>query len=231
VFLIFAVGFQIGFANITAQSGQDPGSVFPSGTLPLSFFVIIGDNNDSAMENAPLGTALLGIYSMIAQIMLVNLLIAMMGSTYSKVSDNSMMEWKFYRLEMVTENQMASFQPPPINLIIIPVVFLVKQVKNFQKSMKYDGPNIENYTFSASKAQILLDDSSSSGTGTGGTTVDGEKGKHSQHTVRAALVRTPPAPGENKENSQTKLKLLQKMWIARDEVISKEKEHLQEQEM
>lgn len=122
VFMIFAVSFQLGFINITMQAGADPTSPYPNGSFPVSFFTIIGDFTyiDDVMAEAPLGIALLAIYALIAQVMLVNLLIAMMGDTYSKVSENSMEEWKFYRLELVMENQVASFHPPPTNLFVLP---------------------------------------------------------------------------------------------------------------
>jgi hypothetical protein len=126
VFLIFAISFQVGFVNITMQAGMNSTATYPSGTLPVSFFAIVGEwtyiteDTTTGWDDTPLGIALLSIYAMVSQIMLVNLLIAMMGSTYSNVSDNSMEEWKFYRLEMVLENQVTSFHPPPVNLVIIP---------------------------------------------------------------------------------------------------------------
>jgi len=130
VFIIFAVSFQIGFVNITIQAGSDPTSGYPRGSLPVSFFTIIGDFNyiDPVMKQAPIGIAMLGVYAMIAQIMLVNLLIAMMGSTYSNVFDNSTGEWKFYRLEMVVETQAASFHPPPTNLVVYPIEVLIEKI-------------------------------------------------------------------------------------------------------
>jgi len=123
VFVIFAVSFQIGFVNLTLQAGGDPTSGYPTGSLPVSFFTIIGDYGyiDDTMAEAPMGIALLAIYALLAQVMLVNLLIAMMGDTYSNVSDNSTEEWKFYRLELVMENRSASFHPPPTNLLLLPL--------------------------------------------------------------------------------------------------------------
>lgn len=41
------------------------------------------------MDKTPLGIALVAVYALIAQVMLVNLLIAMMGDTYSNVQANS----------------------------------------------------------------------------------------------------------------------------------------------
>jgi len=139
VFVIFAVSFQIGFANIVAQAGGDPTLGYPAGSFPVSFFTIIGefDYLNSELEETPLGIGLMGIYAMIAQVMLVNLLIAMMGSTYSNVSDNSTEEWKFYRLEMVMENQTASFHPPPTNLLVyiaVPIEILISKIRSLKQS-------------------------------------------------------------------------------------------------
>lgn len=126
VFVIFAISFQLGFVNITMQAHMDSKATYPTGTLPVSFFAIIGEwtyiteDTSTEWDDTPLGIALLSIYALISQVMLVNLLIAMMGDTYSNVSENSMEEWKFYRLEMVMENQMTSFHPPPVNLVIVP---------------------------------------------------------------------------------------------------------------
>jgi len=127
VFLIFAVSFQIGFANITAQAGADPTSPYPTGSLPVSFFAIIGDFSyiNDVMAKTPLGIALLGIYALIVQVMLVNLLIAMMVTTYSNLSDNSTDEWKFFRFKLVSEVQSTSVYPPPLNLIALSFTFIV----------------------------------------------------------------------------------------------------------
>jgi len=137
VFVIFAFSFQLGFINITAQAGFDPTEGYPNGSFPVSFFTIIGDFTyiEPQLEQAPLGIALLAIYALIAQIMLVNLLIAMMGSTYSNVSDNSLEEWKFFRLELVVENRATSFHPPPTNLVVLPISAIVgyrQAIKEFK---------------------------------------------------------------------------------------------------
>jgi len=122
VFVIFAISFQLGFISITQQAGQDPLLAYPDGTFPVAFFTIIGsfDYANDLLKGTPLGIFLLAIYALLAQIILVNLLIAMMGDTYSNVSDNSAQEWKFYRLELMMENQSTSFHPPPTNLFIVP---------------------------------------------------------------------------------------------------------------
>eukprot|EP00026_Physarum_polycephalum_P000857 Phypoly_transcript_00858.p1 GENE.Phypoly_transcript_00858~~Phypoly_transcript_00858.p1 ORF type:complete len:642 (+),score=114.79 Phypoly_transcript_00858:2045-3970(+) len=131
VFAIFAVSFQLGFVNITKQANANPLTTYPDGTFPISYFTIIGDFSYAApiLQGTPLGIALLAIYALLAQIILVNLLIAMMGATYSTVSSNSAEEWKFYRLELMMENRSASFHPPPTNLVIRPIEFIISHWK------------------------------------------------------------------------------------------------------
>jgi len=80
------------------------------------------------MEKAPLGTALLAIYALLGQIVLVNLLIAMMGNTYNKVNDNADLEWKFYRLELMLENSSSYWYLPPINLFTVPITLMFQYV-------------------------------------------------------------------------------------------------------
>eukprot|EP00026_Physarum_polycephalum_P001138 Phypoly_transcript_01139.p1 GENE.Phypoly_transcript_01139~~Phypoly_transcript_01139.p1 ORF type:complete len:1209 (+),score=210.24 Phypoly_transcript_01139:454-3627(+) len=144
VFVIFAVSFQLGFVSITKQAGADPLKAYPDGTFPVSFFTIIGDFSYAApiLEGTPLGVALLAVYALLAQILLVNLLIAMMGDTYSNVSDNSAEEWKFYRLELMMENQSTSFHPPPTNLIIVPIEIMLgrweRKVKKWEGSTELE---------------------------------------------------------------------------------------------
>ena len=50
-----------------------------------------------------LGPWLLWLYIMLSNVLLVNLLIAMMSQTYSYVKDNASAEWKFSRVETVLE--------------------------------------------------------------------------------------------------------------------------------
>lgn len=84
---------QLGFSSITIQAGADPTRTYPNGTLPLSFFALLGDYSYATevcvcvfyarlqtyklqvLAEAPIGIALLAIYALISQVMLINLLI------------------------------------------------------------------------------------------------------------------------------------------------------------
>ncbi|XP_070564473.1 short transient receptor potential channel 4-like [Ptychodera flava] len=67
------------------------------------------------------GELLYALFQLTAVIILLNLLIAFMGTTYDNVSENSDVEWKFYRSQL----WMAFFRrgatlPPPFNIIPSP---------------------------------------------------------------------------------------------------------------
>jgi len=143
IYALFMVSFQIAFIAVTAQAAEkfseDNGTMegapdkwqgYPSGTLGLSFFTIIGDYgyaNDINAESA-IGIPLIALYALVAQVMLVNLLIAMMGDTYSDVYDNSTKEWKFYRMTLVEEYSSSSVYPPPFNLIFVPISWISSKI-------------------------------------------------------------------------------------------------------
>eukprot|EP00026_Physarum_polycephalum_P010335 Phypoly_transcript_10495.p1 GENE.Phypoly_transcript_10495~~Phypoly_transcript_10495.p1 ORF type:complete len:238 (-),score=45.46 Phypoly_transcript_10495:26-739(-) len=80
------------------------------------------------MQETYIGVGLLIVYSIISQIMLVNLLIAMMGDTYSSVKANADKEWKFYRYGLISEFSSNSSYPPPFNLIFGPINYLKKKI-------------------------------------------------------------------------------------------------------
>lgn len=138
LFAIFAVSFQIGFSAIARQANLDPLTPYPNenGTFPITYFSIIGDFSYimPEMSTTPIGVAFLGIYTFIAQVMLVNLLIAMMGDTYTTVRQNSDVEWKCYRRVFVRENKMAPALPPPLNLtwyiVYLPLKNFILYIKN-----------------------------------------------------------------------------------------------------
>jgi len=105
----------------------------------VAFFTIIGDYSYAmdTMDKTYLGVVLLAIYALISQIMLVNLLIAMMGDTYSDVKDNSDKEWRFYRYVIVYEYKTNSSLPPPFNLLVGPILSVYEWVRDQKKASNY----------------------------------------------------------------------------------------------
>jgi len=138
IFVIFMVSFQLAIMALTSEAGENQWNPYPTGTFAVAFFTIIGDYSYAmeTMNKSYLGVALLAIYALISQIMLVNLLIAMMGNTYTEVKENSDKEWQFYRYVIVYEYKASSAYPPPFNFIVAPFVLLSKRLKE-QKTAGY----------------------------------------------------------------------------------------------
>lgn len=59
----------------------------------------------------------------------------MMVNTYTMVSENSIIEWRFYRLELVSENVRTNLNVP-FNFVIVPVVWLLRLVWGM-RNLKY----------------------------------------------------------------------------------------------
>ena len=67
-----------------------------------------------------MGPWTLWVYVMISNVLLVNLLIAMMSETYSRVKENALTEWMFDRLGGVLEMvERMHVVPPPFSLPIL----------------------------------------------------------------------------------------------------------------
>jgi len=124
------ISFQLGIMALTDQAQGDPWEPYPTGTFAVAFFTIIGDFSYAmdTMKQTHIGVALLAVYALVSQIMLVNLLIAMMGDTYSEVKDNSVQEWRFYRYILMSDYKASSAYPPPFNFIIGPFVFIYEKI-------------------------------------------------------------------------------------------------------
>jgi len=130
LFLLFFAGFQISFILITQQAafhGEADSEAwetsYPDGTMGLAYWAFIGEFGDSfpVLNNTDLGLPTMALYLILGQILLQNLLIAMMADTYSEIRDNSDEEWKFGRYLLVHEYKTANLVPPPLNLIELAV--------------------------------------------------------------------------------------------------------------
>jgi hypothetical protein len=60
---------------------------------------------------------LVGLYLIVSNIMLVNLLIAMLSSTYARVEESSIELWRFQFYELVQEYHNRSVAPPPLSIV------------------------------------------------------------------------------------------------------------------
>eukprot|EP00041_Stephanoeca_diplocostata_P014205 m.255905 g.255905 ORF g.255905 m.255905 type:complete len:194 (-) comp19623_c0_seq24:350-931(-) len=64
------------------------------------------------------GRLLFGIYMVLVAILMINLLIAMMNSTYQRISDNADIEWKFFRGKLLAGYEDIPAAPAPFNIVI-----------------------------------------------------------------------------------------------------------------
>ena len=114
---IFLGAFTVAFVSIA-----DPYVVASGGTDHPIFapvWAMLGDydRHEIAEWNPHVGDLMLGIYLIISQIVLVNLLIAMMGYTFGAIKDRADEEWKFGRVASVMQaTERMSPIPPPFNL-------------------------------------------------------------------------------------------------------------------
>eukprot|EP01111_Echinosteliopsis_oligospora_P005886 TRINITY_DN1962_c0_g1_i2.p1 TRINITY_DN1962_c0_g1~~TRINITY_DN1962_c0_g1_i2.p1 ORF type:complete len:1043 (+),score=331.07 TRINITY_DN1962_c0_g1_i2:218-3346(+) len=209
IYALFMISFQIAFIAVTAQAAEtviDAGGSgapnkwdgYPTGTLGLSFFTIIGDYgyaNDINAQSA-IGIPLIAIYALVAQVMLVNLLIAMMGDTYSDVYDNSTKEWKFYRMTLVEEYSTSSVYPPPFNLIFVPLSWVQAKLcgsgadSNYKSLDFAQHPLQQNNQISNSTKRSNLNVSVDSAAGTPVQTKRGGAGPSSAPVSATAQAKT-----------------------------------------
>ena len=76
------------------------------------------------------------VYMVIANILLINLLIAMFSSTFQDVQENTDQIWKFQRYRLVFEYYDSPILPPPLNFIAY-LVSCINYFKNKKKAIDY----------------------------------------------------------------------------------------------
>jgi hypothetical protein len=109
---------------------------YPEGTLYLAWWSFLGDYGDSfhVFRESYFGMALLGGYVILSQMLLANLLIAIMTDSYGDVRENSDSEWKFNRFAFLDQYITTNILPPPFNL----VTWLYSLIFNFFSSSSSD---------------------------------------------------------------------------------------------
>ena len=97
------------------------------------------DETCLAQGNCPLESGIwfsyiaLMIYMVIANVLLLNLLIAMFSSTFERVQENTDQIWKFQRYRLVYEYDNGRIFPPPISFISY-----VFSLTNYMRTKKKD---------------------------------------------------------------------------------------------
>ena len=90
------------------------------------------------------GSLLVWLYTFLVQIVLVNLLIAMMTDTYQKIQANADNEWKFQRVTIVDEFATAFYLPPPLSLPYTIYYSVRGCAMLLQGYTQYDGSSLED---------------------------------------------------------------------------------------
>eukprot|EP00736_Rhodelphis_marinus_P014206 Rmarinus@m.17671 len=123
VFLFIFVTFILGF-GIAFQGTTDPfnwsaptNNKRIQNILEMPYWATYGELFLDDIEPYPLAKVLLVFYMIVANVLLVNLLIAMMGSTYSRVSERSHTVWLFQSYETIEEFRQYPFLPPPFSAL------------------------------------------------------------------------------------------------------------------
>ena len=121
---VFLGAFTVAFVAIA-----DPYALVDSDDHPLTVpvWAMLGafDKNEVFRWNGTVGEPMLGLYLVISQVVLVNLLIAMMGDTFSVIKERADEEYKYGRMVSVLEaTKRMSPIPPPFNLPITMLAFV-----------------------------------------------------------------------------------------------------------
>uniref|UniRef100_A0A7N8XHZ6 Transient receptor potential cation channel, subfamily M, member 2 n=1 Tax=Mastacembelus armatus TaxID=205130 RepID=A0A7N8XHZ6_9TELE len=101
----------------------DINSCSMSGTDPLKPKCPVLDDNQNPVFPEWLTITLLCVYLLFANILLLNLLIAIFNFTFEEVQDNTDRIWKFQRYELIKEYHSRPAAPPPF--IILSHIYLL----------------------------------------------------------------------------------------------------------
>ena len=121
---IVLIAFTVAFVSIADPSVVGSGGGDPM-TAPL--WAMLGDFDVQEYHdwNPSVGKLMLWLYVIFSNVVLVNLLIAMMGHTFETMIEEADLEWKFGRLQSIIEcNDRFSAVPPPFNLPITLFAFV-----------------------------------------------------------------------------------------------------------
>jgi len=124
--IIFCFGFSCAITPILFPNGAERNAQ----GLTWALWTIVGDPDGRVKEKLQeesstlVGSCirlvahwLLYTFALFCNVLLVNLLIAVMNSTYEKTQAISQTEWAFYRVNSVLEFDEAAILPPPFNLL------------------------------------------------------------------------------------------------------------------
>ncbi|KAL1522796.1 hypothetical protein AB1Y20_017767 [Prymnesium parvum] len=84
--------------------------------LQLAFWALHGEMIGHEVDTMPrTATILLWVYFMLSQVVLLNLLVAIMGDTWQQIRENADDEWKYLKVNAIAEYFELHHIPPPFN--------------------------------------------------------------------------------------------------------------------
>ncbi|XP_072174310.1 transient receptor potential cation channel subfamily M member 5-like [Diadema setosum] len=139
VLFVFLIGYGIASQAILYPNTTDPDAL-ARGVLFMAYFHMFGETfldpepDTDCSTNATLimagvrrcpefprvGVALLAIYMMISNVLLLNILIAMFSNTFTQVQEHSSLYWKVQQYHLVMEFTRRPILPPPLNILLLP---------------------------------------------------------------------------------------------------------------
>jgi WD40 repeat protein len=107
IVMIVTVGFSLAFYVVSSDDSQLPFGTMQS-SLINSYVFMLGGYDPSAFEDVQLrkfAVFLSAIYMLIVNILILNLLIALMGDSYGAVKEKGLAQWKLEQAQIITEMQ------------------------------------------------------------------------------------------------------------------------------
>jgi len=125
---VFMLAFTVTFVSIAAEADN------VNDVLQVPAWAMYGEfDPDQMFEWSPrYGSAMLWVYVLVSNVLLVNLLIAMMSDSYAEIKDNADVEWKFGRMNSVLETvERIHPIPPPLSLPMLVAKFSTTACRAF----------------------------------------------------------------------------------------------------
>ena len=124
VFLMSMLGFGIAFHSLFPDRPEFAG---PGATFLTLFNAALGDHNFASVGDHTyqhVGVTTMAVYAMLVTIILFNLIVARMSSTFEKIHDNAHEQWSMVMAKNVQDcllicEKVPSYEPPHVALSIM----------------------------------------------------------------------------------------------------------------
>lgn len=163
--------------------------LFPS--TPLDFARVIRMLPSVSVS----GWIFINLFALVSILLLVNLLIAMFGETFSRINEHSTEEYLFWRTSVVLESRDIPALPPPLNGLVL-LSWVAKSVLAMERAVVWTLRQLWDSLASLFRAKPPVEGSSSPADGK--TDADIEEGVN-PGAVDASRRGNAPAAEEEKE--------------------------------